>query len=702
MGIHEPLPCCPAGHSGQHGDYHSIIEHWLLRLLIRLDLHHYFNHESGFRNDEIAVHLGLSSGVGENKHDRAEVLAGLMQRLERFDADPPALPADSLIARQLRWFGQRVGLDALAGELLHFTVLAYTTPALEAALDALGGLRLRDVIRIYAMCLNRSRQEIATALREDTPLMKSGILWIDPDGQFNFLGKVELPQDIVSRLGMPLDDPIDLFRDVVAPPRKPRLALAHYPHLAGELAVLRPYLSTALETRQAGVNVLVYGPPGTGKSELVRALAKSLGKTLHEVSIRRSSGAPLFGVERLRSCRLAQTLLGGAGDALLMFDEMEDIFAVEPEALRRGGRPFTKSWLNQFLENNAMPTFWISNSIREMDPAFLRRFDYVLKLDVPPRNVRNRILGDNLAGLPVSASWVRHMAGHDRLAPAIVERAVKVLAAVKDVLPVDRYETALERVLGNTLEAMGHDRKPRHDAHANTRYRLDCLNADCDLERLRDGLMSRHAGRICLYGPPGTGKTAFGRHIAEVLDAPLLVKRASDILSPWVGETEQNLARMFEETARENAVLLLDEADSFLHDRQGATRSWEISQVNEMLTQMENFEGIFIASTNLMDSLDAASLRRFDLKVKFGYLRREQVLTMFVDTLRQLDIHGAPDASSMKQLGALAFLTPGDFAAVMRQSRLTPIDTHAMLCEALLKEQAVKTGLGKQVMGFLA
>ena len=59
-------------------------------------------------------------------------------------------------------------------------------------------------------------------------------------------------------------------------------------------------------------------------------------------------------------------------------------------------------------------------------------------------------------------------------------------------------------------------------------YQLDLLNADCDLERLRVGLGRAGEGRLCLYGPPGTGKTAFGHHIAQTLDRPMLVKRASD------------------------------------------------------------------------------------------------------------------------------------------------------------------------------
>ena len=136
-----------------------------------------------------------------------------------------------------------------------------------------------------------------------------------------------------------------------------------------------------------------------------------------------------------------------------------------------------------------------------------------------------------------------------------------------------------------------------------------------------DGLRKHPEARLCFYGPPGTGKTAFGHWLARELKKPLMVQRVSDLVSPYVGTTEQNLARAFEKASEEQAVLLLDEVDSFLQDRKKATQSWEVTAVNEMLTQMESYRGLFIASTNLMQGLDQATLRRFDLKVKFDFLR---------------------------------------------------------------------------------
>ena len=70
----------------------------------------------------------------------------------------------------------------------------------------------------------------------------------------------------------------------------------------------------------------------------------------------------------------------------------------------------------------------------------------------------------------------------------------------------------------------------------------------------------------------------------------------------WLGGTEKNIAQAFKEASSKKAVLVFDEVDSFLQNRSAAARSWEITQVNEMLVQMESFSGIFIATTNLIDN----------------------------------------------------------------------------------------------------
>jgi len=249
---------------------------------------------------------------------------------------------------------------------------------------------------------------------------------------------------------------------------------------------------------------------------------------------------------------------------------------------------------------------------------------------------------------------------------------------------------------------MGLSRKPRTVISRETRYSLEYLNPDQDLEALTQGLQQNHQARICLYGAPGTGKTAFAHYVAEYLDKPLLKKQASDILSKWVGEAEKNIAAMFDEAEADDMVLLIDEVDSFLLDRGSAQNSWEITQVNELLVQMESFNGVFIASTNLLNLVDAASLRRFDLKIKFDYMKPKQAWTLFLQVLEEHGCHVEEEARQYKtDLVRLDNLTPGDFATVVRQSRSLnkTIQPHYLLA-ALEKECKAKPGAGKSI-GFI-
>ena len=205
---------------------------------------------------------------------------------------------------------------------------------------------------------------------------------------------------------------------------------------------------------------------------------------------------------------------------------------------------------------------------------------------------------------------------------------------------------------------------------------------------------------MCFYGAPGTGKTALAHYIAREIGIPLIARRASDILSPYVGETEQQIAGMFKQAQQAGALLLLDEADSFLAERQSARNTWEVTGVNEMLTQMERFDGLFICSTNLMQRLDAASLRRFALKIKFDYLKPEQRWLLFRAQFKRLSSrHEADTRAALNQLNTL---TPGDFATVRRQAALFNVTLAAdVWLQRLTQECRNKAGGVKQQIGFV-
>ena len=219
------------------------------------------------------------------------------------------------------------------------------------------------------------------------------------------------------------------------------------------------------------------------------------------------------------------------------------------------------------------------------------------------------------------------------------------------------------------------------------------------LEYLKNAISTkRHGVNILLYGPAGTGKSAYAKYIAKSLNKPLVLKKSSDLINQYIGETEKNIAQAFKEAREKGAVLVFDEVDTFLQDRNNAVRNWEISQVNEMLVQMENFEGIFIATTNLLDWLDSASIRRFDMKIEFSYLKSEQALSLFK---KECEILGLKASSSdLKLVGSFAFLTPGDFAAVLRANKFSPVADASEFANRLNDEIRYKKIENERRVGF--
>ncbi|HET8744859.1 MAG TPA: AAA family ATPase [Ramlibacter sp.] len=473
-------------------------------------------------------------------------------------------------------------------------------------------------------------------------------------------------------------DQNELMAVFTRPSAKSTLALDDFSFVSEDADVLRNLLRRAVERKEPGVNVLLYGPPGTGKTELAKVVAQAAGLELFEVEYADRDGNSLSGRDRYRSLQIAQVFLKGSAQAALLFDEVEDVFPpISSEAAQMmaraeqvvappSGSVSGKAWVNQILESNPVPTIWVTNRIEQIDPAFRRRFAYHLELKSPPPGAREGIVRKTLEGVEVSAAFVAKLTERKGLTPAQIRTAVRFaeLASAENV----GVEELIERQLRNADRALGTRSADAGARRSVTTYDLEMLNVESRFEvpRIVEALRARGHGTLCFYGAPGTGKTALAEHIARSLDKPLLIKQASDLMSKFVGETEQNMAAMFREAESEKAILLLDEADSFLQDRRGAQRTYEVTEVNEMLQGMERFAGIFVCTTNLMDRIDQAALRRFAFKIRFKPLTTVQREKMFVTEALEGDASRlAPDVAA--RLAKLDQLCPGDFAAVKRQ-----------------------------------
>ena len=486
-------------------------------------------------------------------------------------------------------------------------------------------------------------------------------------------------------------DQAELMAVFTRPASTSSLGPADFDFVREDVQVLVKLLAHAVRERQAGVNVLLYGPPGTGKTELAKVLAQAAAVNLFEVEYADRDGNSLSGRDRYRSLQIGQAFLKGTAQAVLLFDEVEDVFPPisvdaagllarqEQQALGAAVSHSVngKAWVNQILEANPVPTLWVTNRVEQIDPAFRRRFAYHLELSSPPPGAREQMLRKALAGLAVDAAFIDRLGARQGLTPAQIGTALRfaklvqggVAASDDSVAAASELQALVERQLGNADAALGHKPSSTSNAPAPvTQYDLAMLNVQSryEIPRIVQALAARGHGTLCFYGPPGSGKTALAQHIADVLGRPLLAKQASDLMSKYVGETEQNLAAMFKQAQAERAVLLLDEADSYLQDRRGAQRSYEVSEVNEMLQGMERFAGIFICTTNLLDRIDQAALRRFTFKIEFRPLTTEQRQQMFI-TEALAGAAAALDGALAERLARLTQLCPGDFAAVKRQ-----------------------------------
>ena len=485
------------------------------------------------------------------------------------------------------------------------------------------------------------------------------------------------------------------------PAKASELTLTDYPHVEADARYLAALLKSATERSEKGVNVLIYGAPGTGKTEFAKVISALSGAELYEVECFDREGQSLSGKERYRSLQVSQSFLKGRGDTVLLFDEVEDVFPSNPSEMlnlflgddNHRGSVNGKAWVNQTLENNPVPTIWISNSINQIDPAYRRRFQFHLELKNPPQNVRANITRKHLVGLDVSEEFVEKLAIRKTLTPAQIHAAAR-FAQLTHGQVEDGVEALMLKQLERSDEALGY--KDENDKSQYrplvTTYDLSLLNIETrhPVEKIIAALKNKGHGSLCFFGMPGTGKTALGEHIAKSMERPLIIKKASDLMSKYVGETEQQMAAMFKEAEQEKAVLLLDEADSFLQNRALAQRSYEVTEVNEMLQGMERFKGVFICTTNLFDRIDEAALRRFTFKIQFKALTREQREKMF--TTEALDGNGANLTTKIAdRLNKLQMLTPGDFASVKRQ--ITLLDetlTPDEFLEQLEQEHKVK------------
>lgn len=465
--------------------------------------------------------------------------------------------------------------------------------------------------------------------------------------------------------------------------------------------------------RESPNHILLYGPPGTGKTSYALGLAQKLGIPAYEIL--REEGNT---TSKRRTAILAcLNMINGGDGSLVIVDEADNLLNTQNSWFSRGETQ-DKGWLNQLLEEPGARMIWITNGISAIEDSVMRRFAFSVHFRAFNRRQRISLWESVLRRHRVKSYFdteeINRLAMRYPVSAAIIDLAVR-----KALETSTSGQTAFKEIVTMNLDAhltlINDGVKPIAKEKIEENYSIEGLHVEGNLPaimehveefdrclRRSDQEQTVRNFNLLFYGPPGAGKSELARYIAGHLERELTVKRVSDVVSPYVGETEQNISRVFSEAEAAEAVLVIDEADSFLFNRSRAVRSWEISHTNEFLSQMERFRGILICTTNRFEDLDQASVRRFNYKIGFRCLKPEGNVIFYKKLLSPLT-SASLNNEGEDMLENIGDLTPGDFRVVRDRFAIFPMErvTNDMMVQALREESQIKKlQEGKKILGF--
>lgn len=443
------------------------------------------------------------------------------------------------------------------------------------------------------------------------------------------------------------------------------------------------------------VSILFYGEPGSGKTELAKSLCRQTGKKIFIFKNEAEGENKRLDVLGRLACLLTME----QKDSIFIVDEADSLLKTMDATFFGLVPSKNKGVVNKMLENSKAKVIYIINHQSLIDESTRRRFTFSVKFESMSASMLRSIAKSKLEPLNLTDKTkdeLLDILNKRPLTGASVENLVKAIEGMAGKSDAEILKKAEIVVKENSLLLDG---KQKMRQNVKEQYDPAVLNASMDPQKIVGMVQNavkfaekhkemENGVRMLFYGLSGTGKTELARYISESIEKPLLLIRASDILGCYVGETEKNIRKAFEEAERSDSVLLFDEADTFFSDRNKAKNSWERSMVNEFLTQMEEFSGILICTTNLRKIMDPAMQRRFHILVEFKPMKFEGIKKMADKYFPDLCFFN----KEIKELEGLESVTPGDFGALASRARfMDPADVdRTFILEELKKMQAEK------------
>ena len=546
---------------------------------------------------------------------------------------------------------------------------------------------------LCSVCLKMEQKSISSILSKDSKLISFGFL-NDKGALFKDAYNAILEEDIKY-----------YFTDIIK-----RGSLSNT-YKMNSFSIQQDKISLAVHfLKSSSCNILLYGVPGSGKTEFAKSLAKATGLKMqyYKNSFELEQEKDTLQAIKQLNCYLSLTRT----DSILIVDEAESILKTQEITIFGGKHSLPqKGAVNKMLENSNNKVIWILNYTRELDESTLRRFTYSIRFREMPKQTLCNIAEKKLTSIKMSSNLRKELVdlcGKFHVTGASVDNIVKAVSSM------DCSDANKEQILGNIKDVLESNSKliygnSKLRISVTGNYDLSVLNTSIPAEEIvemvenaistSDHLDEGNKGiRMLFYGLSGTGKTELANYIAEKTDKKLLIKKASDILGMYVGESEQKIQEAFQEAGDTDSILLFDEADTFFGNRENAVMSWERSLVNEFLTQMEAFDGIVICTTNLRNIMDPAMQRRFHIITEFKPLK-ERGIELLLNRYFSDFVFSQKDIQNLSNMDSV---TPGDFSSLSGRIRFMPKDkiTDSYLINELLQIQKEKSSYGSTKIGF--